>query len=176
MDELTIRPRALDELFSEREFDPFQDDSGTLWSVAQIPSFSSLNDLAKTRLRIVLPAEEVSPSSRTRIERALTRYCSHKILAAGLEMRAWRRGAFSKFLWSLGFFAISLALVAGVQHASWLAEEIRTLITETLVVAGWIILWQPMDDLIEGWVPIREQDRVYRAIASMPVTVEAATG
>jgi hypothetical protein len=176
MDELTIRPRALDELFSEREFDPFGDDSGTLWSVAQIASFSNLKDLAKTRLRIVVPAEDVSASNRTRIERALARYCSHKIQAAGLEMRAWRRGALSRFFWSLAFFAISLGLVAGVQHASWLAEEIRTLITETLVVAGWIILWQPMDDLIEGWVPIRRQDRVYRTIASMPVTVEAAAG
>jgi hypothetical protein len=35
-------------------------------------------------------------------------------------------------------------------------------------------MWQPMDTLIQGWLPIRQQERTFRAIDSMPATVEAA--
>jgi hypothetical protein len=42
------------------------------------------------------------------------------------------------------------------------------------VIAGWVIMWQPMDTLILGWLPIRQQQRTFRAIGSMRATVEAA--
>jgi hypothetical protein len=45
---------------------------------------------------------------------------------------------------------------------------------ETLVIAGWVIMWQPMDTLILGWLPIRKRERTFRAIASMHATIETS--
>lgn len=173
--ELTIHAREFRELFSEREFDPFVDDTDALSSIAQIARFPNVtSSLEKTRLRVLLPAAEVSSQTQTRVERAIARYCSHKIAEARLQMAEWRHGALSTFLWGLAFFALSLLLTAGVQHSGFLPDAIRTLAVETLVIAGWVILWQPMDTLILGWLPIRQQERTYRTIASMPTTIEAA--
>ncbi len=172
--ELTIQPRELRELFSEREFDPFVDDDNPLGSIAQITRFPNLtSSLTKMRLRVVLPPEEVSPQTQSRVERAIARYCSHKIAEATVQMTEWRHGAVSTFLWGLAFFALSLLLTAGVQHTDFLPDAIRTLAVETLVIAGWVIMWQPMDTLILGWLPIRQQQRTFRAIGSMRATVEA---
>ncbi|HLY03582.1 MAG TPA: hypothetical protein VKR56_13940 [Candidatus Cybelea sp.] len=172
--ELTIHPRELRELFSEREFDPFADDPDALASIAQVARFPNVtSSLGKMRLRVLLPAAEVSPETQARVERAIARYCSHKIAEAYLQMAEWRHGALSTFLWGLAFFALSLLLTAGVQHADFLPDAIRTLAVETLVIAGWVIMWQPMDTLILGWLPIRQQERTFRAIGSMRAIVEA---
>jgi hypothetical protein len=173
--ELTIHARELRELFSEREFDPFVDDENALGSIAQIARFPYVtSSLGKMRLRVLLPPEEVSPQTQTRVERAIARYCSHKIAEAGLQMAEWRHGALSTFLWGLTFFALSLLLTAGLEHTNFLPDAIRTLAVETLVIAGWVIMWQPMDTLILGWLPIRQQQRTFRAIGSMRATIEAA--
>lgn len=173
--ELTIHAREFRELFSEREFDPFVDDTDALSSIAQIARFPNVtSSLEKTRLRVLLLAAEVSSQTQPRVERAIARYCSHKIAEARLQMAEWRHGALSAFLWGLAFFALSLLLTAGVQHSGFLPDAIRTLAVETLVIAGWVILWQPMDTLILGWLPIRQKERTYRTIASMPTTIEAA--
>jgi hypothetical protein len=37
-------------------------------------------------------------------------------------------------------------------------------------------MWQPTDTLILGWMPIRKQERTFRAIASMRTTVEPING
>jgi hypothetical protein len=173
--ELTIHARELGELFSEREFDPLADDADALQSIAQIARFPNVaSSLGRMRLRILLPSAEVSPQTQTRVERAIARYCSHKIAEARLQMAEWRHGALSTFLWGLAFFALSLLVTAGLQHTDILPGAIRTLAVETLVIAGWVIMWQPMDTLILGWLPIRQQERTFRAIGSMRATIEAA--
>jgi len=172
--ELTIHARELRELFSEREFDPFVDDAGALQSIAQIARFPNVtSSLGKMRLRVLLPSEEVLPQTQARVERAIARYCSHKIAEARLQMAEWRHGALSTFLWGLAFFAVSLLLTAGLQQTDFLPDAIRTLAIETLVIAGWVFMWQPMDTLILGWLPIRQQERTFRAIGLMRTTIEA---
>lgn len=173
--ELTIHAPKLQELFSEREFDPFIGNPDTLASIAQVARFPNLtSSLATMRLRIMLPPEEVSPQTQARVEGAIQRYCSHKLAELRFQMEEWRHEALSTFLWGLGFFAISLLLTAGIERAGLLPDAIRTLAVETLVIAGWVIMWQPMDTLILGWLPIRKQERTFRAIASMRTTIEAA--
>jgi hypothetical protein len=173
--ELTIHAPKLRELFSERQFDPFIGDPDALASIAQIARFPNLTScLATMRLRIMLPPEEVSPQTQTHVERAIQRYCSHQLTELRFQMEEWRHEAVSAFLWGFGFFAISLLLTAGIERAGLLPDAIRTLAVETLVIAGWVIMWQPMDTLILGWLPIRKQERTFRAIASMRTTIEAA--
>lgn len=173
--ELVIRAPALRELFSEREFDPFVDHATGIQSIAQIARFPNLTpSLAGTRIRVMLPAGEVSAETQTRVERAIAQYCAHKLAEVRLQMDEWRHEALSTFLCGLGFFAISLLVTAGIERTGFLPDPIRTLAVETLVIAGWVIMWQPMDTLILGWLPIRRQERMFRAMASMHPTVEAA--
>lgn len=172
--DIVIRARDLHELFSERDFDPLEDDLEAIWSIVQIVRLPEItSDQTNTRLRIILPAAEVSPQTESRVRQGLKRYCSRKLVEARLEMIAWRRGAWSSFFWGLVLFAATLLLTAGLQHATFFGDEIRTLATESLIIAGWVILWQPMETLLLGWLPMRAQERRFRALASMDLTVEA---
>ena len=173
--EVTIRARTLRELFSERSFDPFEDDAGSLQSIAQLARLPDLqSNLEGKKLRVVLPPHEVSSRTQSEVEGAIARYASNEIAEARLGLAAWRGRARTVFFWSLGFFALSLLLVAGVQQALFLPEAARTLATETLIIAGWVVMWQPMDELIWGWLPIRDRERAFRTLSSMRVTVEPA--
>ncbi|HEY1681253.1 MAG TPA: hypothetical protein VGF98_06440 [Candidatus Tumulicola sp.] len=172
--ELAVCAPALRELFSEREFDPFVDDAGALQSIAQIARFPNFaSNLAKMRLRVLLPLEEVSPQTQARVERAIAQYCSHKLAELHFQMDEWRHEAWGTFFWGLGFFAVSLLITAGIERTGLLPDAIRTLAVETLVIAGWVIMWQPMDTLILGWLPIRKQERTFRALAAMRTSIEA---
>jgi len=173
--ELTVHPRDVRGLFAEPQFDPFLDNPDALLSVAQVPLLADVTPhLGEMKLRILLPSEDVTPQTKTAIERALTRFCSRKIREARVQLIAWRRSAISAMVYSLIFFAISLALSAAVLRASFIPETLRTLASESLIIAGWVIMWQPMDTLLQGWLPIRAEERTFRAIASMRTTVEAA--
>lgn len=173
--ELTIHPRDVRELFSEAEFDPFMDDPDALLSIAQVSHLADLTSrLGEMKLRVLLPPAQVTPQTKMLVDRALARYCSRKIAEARLQMRAWRRSAASSVFIALVFFAVSLALSAAVQRAILIPEALRTLASESLIIAGWVVIWQPMDTLIQGWLPIRAEEQTFRAIASMRTTVEAA--
>jgi hypothetical protein len=106
--ELTIHAPKLRELFAQREFDPFIGDPDALASIAQIVRIPNLtSSLATMRLRVMLPPEEVSPQTQTRVERAIERYCSHKLAELRCEMEEWRHEALSAFLW--GWDSLRLA-------------------------------------------------------------------
>jgi hypothetical protein len=102
----------------------------------------------------------------------MQRYCAHKVGEAKVRLIAWRRTASRAFLVGFGFFVLSLAATAAVKHIAFLPEEIQTIASETLIIAGWIFMWQPLDDLIQGWWPIWEQARTFKAIGAMPLVVE----
>ncbi len=174
-DEIVVRADEPRDLFRTREFDPFAGDPASLWTIAQVAELGATpSALARMTLRILLPRDHVSPDSVAIVRSAIQRYCAHRIAEAKVGLLVWRRVAWRAFFIGFGFFVLSLAATAGVQHAGFLPEEIRTIAAETFVIAGWIFMWQPLDDLIQGWFPIRERERTFKAIGAMRLVVDAA--
>jgi hypothetical protein len=173
--ELTIRATSIRDLFQRRDFDPLTDDPGALWSITQIVDFSDLiEDHSTVTLRVMLPDGQVGDQTESIVRLALGRYCSQKIAETRLEFAAWRRLAWRMFLLALGFFAVSPLATAGVRQIDFLPEEVQTLAGQTLIIAGWVFMWQPLDDLLHGWWPIRERERIFRAISAMRLVVGEA--
>jgi hypothetical protein len=174
-DEIVVHPSDLRDLFSTQEYDPLTRSPDALWSVAQVAALSeAAADLSKMTLRIVLPQGQMVPDTPALIGAALQRYCAYNIAVAKVRFVAWRRVVWRTCLVGLGFFALSLLATAAIGRLAFLPDELRTIATETLVIAGWIVMWQPLDDLIQGWLPIREQERKFKAIGAMRLVVESA--
>jgi protein-S-isoprenylcysteine O-methyltransferase Ste14 len=76
------------------------------------------------------------------------------------------------FLVGLAFFGISLAASTAVTQMLWIPDVLRTLASESLIVAGWVVIWQPLDSLVQGWWPQWEEERTFRAIRSLPLRVD----
>jgi len=73
----------------------------------------------------------------------------------------------------LGFLAAAIAL------ADYLGEMIASegyswLVSESLIIGGWVALWRPMEIFLYDWWPIRAQARLFDRLAAMPVGVQGA--
>jgi hypothetical protein len=170
--EITLKVDDVRDLFREREFDPFTDDVeriGSIAEMARLPHLASrLKDL---RVRVLLPAGKLTARTEADVQRAFHRYCAHAIADARRRLSAMRWVGLRTLLIGLVFFAISLAASTAVQRLMAIPEELRTLASESLIVAGWVILWQPLDTLVAGWWPHWEEERTFRAISAVPLRV-----
>lgn len=170
--EITVKVNDVRELFAQRAFDPFADEPESLESIAEMARLPHLvAKLDTIRLRVLVPSDALTPQTEGQVRRALQRYCSHAIAEARRKLAAMRWVGLRTFAIGLAFFAISLAASAAVNKMVFVPDALRTLASESLVVAGWVLLWQPLDTLVSGWWPHWEEERTFRAIGAVPVDV-----
>ena len=173
--EITIAANDVGELFRKRAFDPLADDVDSIGSIAEMAQLPHLvSQLANIRLRVLLPAREVTAQTEARVQRALLRYCSHAITEVRERRAAMRWVGLRASLLGLIFFGLSLAAATTTQRLGAVPESLRTLASESLIVAGWVLLWQPLDTLVQGWWPQWQEERTFRAIGAIPVKVTAS--
>jgi hypothetical protein len=170
--EITVKVNDPTELFRERQFDPFAEETDTIGSIASMAQLPHLVSRLNTiKLRILVPKQTLTPQTEAQVQRALQRYCAHTIADARRKLAALRWVGVRTFLVGLVFFGISLAASTAVQRLLFLPEGLRTLASESLVVAGWVVIWQPLDNLVQGWWPQWEEERTLRAISAVPLRV-----
>jgi len=170
--EVTVRVRDVRDLFAEHTFDPFADDAdeiGSIAALAQLPHLAAR--LHEVALRVLIPSDKLTPTTEAAVRRALQRYCAHAICEARRKLAAMRWVGLRTFAIGLIFFAISLAASHWVQRLIFIPESLRTLASESLIVAGWVVIWQPLDTLVAGWWPQWEEERTFKAIRAIPVRV-----
>lgn len=172
--EVTVKVNDLRELFAEHAFDPFTDDAESVNSIAGIAQLPHLvSQLKELRLRVLVPARALTPQTETQVQRAMARYCSHALLQTRAKLAAMRWVGLRSFAIGFVFFGLSLAASAAVARTLFIPEELRTLASESLIVAGWVVIWQPLDTLVAGWWPQWQEERTFRALSAVPVRVES---
>lgn len=171
--EVTVKVSDIRELFAEHQFDPFTDDAEMIPSIARMAQLPHLvSKLKSLTLRVLVPASSLTPETEPEVRRALERYCAHMILETRQKLAAMRWVGFRTFLVGWVFFGISLAAAAAAAKMLWAPAGIRELATESLIVAGWVVIWQPLDTLVQGWWPQWDEERTFRAIGMLPLRVE----
>jgi hypothetical protein len=50
------------------------------------------------------------------------------------------------------------------------------LVRESLIIAGWVAMWRPLEIFLYEWWPIRAEGRCYDRLATMPVAVHYTAG
>jgi len=172
--ELTVKANDVKDLFAERQFDPFDDDDveavTSISQMAQLPHLAS--KLHTIKLRVLLPASTLTPETEPQVRRALERYCGHMISETRRKLAAMQWVGLRTVFVGLAFFGLSLAASMAVTRTLWIPEGIRTLASESLIVAGWVVIWQPLDTLVQSWWPQWEEERTFRAIGAVPLRVE----
>jgi hypothetical protein len=89
------------------------------------------------------------------------------------ELRQLFRTGRASLLIGLAFLAGAIAL------AQWLGGLIRHegyawLVSESLIIGGWVALWRPMEIFLYDWWPIRADARLFDRLAAMPVSLRGA--
>ena len=72
---------------------------------------------------------------------------------------------------------IGLVCVAATVLASDLVQTMfegrrfTSVISESLVIGGWVAMWRPLEVFLYEWWPIRAEARLYTRLSEMPVRV-----
>lgn len=146
--------------FREKDIDRDAEDFIVGWA-QELPRATPL------ALRIHLAQPPVATSEAAIVE-AVHNYFASRREHAQRELRLLLRQGRLSLLIGLVFLAACLAggeLLAR-EGAAW-AEYVR----QSLLIAGWVAMWRPMQIYLYDWWPIRRQIRTFDRLATMPVDI-----
>ena len=78
----------------------------------------------------------------------------------------------ASLLIGLGFLALCL-LSADILAASFSNNTFLRLLTESLLIGGWVAMWRPMQIFLYEWWPIVRRGAIYRNLGRANVRVVA---
>lgn len=78
--------------------------------------------------------------------------------------------------WSLvvGIGFLSICVLAGNAMADLFAGA--DILRETLLIGGWVAMWQPLQIYLYDWWPVVQRERLFRRMAAMRVHLQSSAG
>lgn len=124
-------------------------------------------------LVVHLGHEPGAETTVTTLHRAVDDYFGRRAAAKRRELRKlFRTGRISLGI-GLLFMAAAMALsqLIGnlIRH-----EGYARLMSESLIIGGWVALWRPMEIFLYDWWPLRADIRLFDRMAAMPVRLCSA--
>lgn len=171
----TIAVERPEELFTAPAIDPlagrFAGRSGLDRLVDELELARVINRRRPFSIAVELAEPAADPAAVTGAIRGY-----YRSLAAETheEQRLLRQRGFVALRLGLGVLAICLVISTAVTNAAILPDFVRRLIGESLGIAGWVVLWRPLELLLFDAWPLRHRTRLYAAIAEAPIEVRTA--
>lgn len=147
--------------FRERSLDP-QAAEHIIDNAREAPTGSPL------ALSVELGREPGHESAAAILKDAVREYFDRRAASKRLELRRLFRTGRRALLIGLTFLAGAIAL------AQWLGglithEGYAWLVSESLIIGGWVALWRPMEIFLYDWWPLGADARLFDRLAAMPV-------
>nr|WP_310524616.1 hypothetical protein [Polymorphobacter sp.] len=122
-------------------------------------------------IELHIPAATLATDTEARLNAALADHVTalttdehHQLrLLAKERLRAWQVGGL--------FLAVCLILAVAIDQLRWSGSFIAHLMSETLVIAGWVGLWRPLELTLYEWWPSRFRLRILEQLATTHMTV-----
>lgn len=104
---------------------------------------------------------------------ALRRCAKNRIDRNEIRIKITKREGRVYFLYAL-IFLVLIALILYI--LSILVPNITTsvvgiFITEVLIIAGWVVLWWPIENLAYDWRPLKHENDVYNIVLMAPIDI-----
>lgn len=128
-----------------------------------------------TKVRLVLPESQFSPSLATQTEHALQRFAECRIPQQQTMVRETRRHGWR--LTGIATILLAFFLALSSLFASELTDGLRPLLRKTLEygfeIVGWVMLWYPIEVLIFQPMTIKSKIKALRRMMELRVVAEA---
>jgi len=124
-------------------------------------------------IMIYLPPSEVSEDVQLAIKKAIKNHFTYKRTLNEIDLkRLLKRGRRNLFI-ALFFLFLCLVLI---QLLSAFEESLlNTLVSEGLLIIGWVAMWEPVHIFLYGWWPIVHRRRIFNKIIDMEVYVRTGS-
>ena len=169
---ISVRVNELRQLFStidpspfhERDLDPHAEEFIVDWA-------DDMPRDAQLALLIHLGRTAGRADEATLLGDAIRQYFKGRVASTQRSLRElFHRGRVSLLI-ALVFLSASVA--AGDAVVSHFEENrFAELLSEGLLIAGWVAMWRPLEVFLYDWWPIRRRTRLLERLASMPVRIE----
>jgi hypothetical protein len=100
---------------------------------------------------------------------AVHHYFEYRARLSRLDFRRLMREGWQSLL--IGVVFLGGCLAAGQALAGQESSRILSVVRESLVIAGWVAMWRPMEIYLYEWWPLRRRGRVFEKLSTMRVTV-----
>ncbi|WP_199553394.1 hypothetical protein [Sandaracinobacteroides hominis] len=173
--DLTLRD--LDHLFRQPELDPLNGSFSTQSGVEAVLQRLKRARLPKShqlRLSIQLPADQISTDTRAQVASALAAYAATRIAEEQESLHFLGRETRQSLRMGGLFLIACLTLAALVDYLNALPSFVQTLLRESLVIAGWVGLWHPLDLLLYAWWPSRYRISLLKHLETADVQLKPA--
>ena len=125
------------------------------------------------RWTIVAPAEQAGPEMQDRVRAAVKACAATRMRALEVDRLLHRRELKQALRVGGLFLVVCLILSAVVDQLSGMPPFVQTLLRESLLIAGWVGLWHPLDLLLYAWWPLRYRRALLTYVAAAEVRLVA---
>jgi hypothetical protein len=157
--------------FRERDLDPKAAEY-IVDSAREVPRHAAL------ALQVQLGREPAGNGTAGLLRDAVHEYFERRAAARRRELgRLFRTGRVSLLIgvtFLAGAIALAQCLGGLIRH-----EGYAWIVSESLIIGGWVALWRPIEIFLYDWWPIRAEARLFDRLAAMPVCLsgtDAAAG
>lgn len=146
--------------FYERDLDPDAEHFIVSWT-QEFP--------VKDPVRLILHLDAEAPERRAaEVEEAVHNHFRNQARLARLEFRHLMRIGSRSLL--IGLAVLTACFIAGELLAT-VPGHLSAVLRQSLVIGGWVAMWQPMQLYLYGWWPLRRRRRVFEKLGRIPVEI-----
>ena len=116
------------------------------------------------------PVEETTPMVRD----AVHNYFRYREGIVKMELRRLMKQGRMSLLIGIAFLSTCLLVKAYLLPDT--SGPVMEVLRESLAIAGWVAMWEPMQIYLYGWWPLRRRGRLFANLGGMPVDVVVTKG
>lgn len=123
---------------------------------------------------LVLHVDVPDPAAEApRVEQAVHNHFHNQARLARLEFRKLMRTGWRSLTIGLGVLAASLLLSQTLGKGD---SALTGVLRQSLIIGGWVAMWQPMQIYLYGWWPLLRRRHIYEKLGRMPVHIRTGSG
>ena len=118
-----------------------------------------------------LPAREADSEAARDLPHALSRYFTYRAEVVGRELNELFRIGRIALVVGLAVFGLCLAASQAIDAVAG-HTYYGSFIAESLIIAGWVANWRPLEIFLYDWWPILRRRNLYRRLAAADVIIK----
>lgn len=160
------------QLFNERDPSPFRDrDLDPQFVIYLVSALEEFPIRTKVKIRIITSDEDDLESENSlAIQDAIRSYFRYESVLTIAKMRKRNRTARYFFLIGLATLIVCLSLSHLIDSIK-VVPQVTSVANVGLIIVGWVAMWQPIEALLYGWWPMREQRLYFDKLAAIDIEV-----
>lgn len=160
---IDVRVRTTQQLFDARDPSPFRerdlDDNFVEYLLACVEEHPM-----KTDFKICLHIEDKPTDLDSEaIKQSIQRYFQYQANLTQGTLRSFLKRAQLFLLIGLATLFICLTIAQALRKYS--SDNLLLILSEGVVIFGWVSLWKPVELIMFDWIPILEKSRIYKKIS-----------